>query len=160
MKARLVLRYGLAGLLGGLALAGCSGGRDTAHTATNEVAHGTITPTANVPALLGQSIDSLRHRLGPPLPLPASYPGPLAKENQLLTDDSAVSFRAGGLLLVASYSARTRRVHDLLLLGHHEDSLMGRATLRPNASEYLVLPVFAANTSQLIGLRVVPAAAQ
>lgn len=156
MNVRFVLRYSLACGLGSAALAGCSGGRDTSHTASNEAAHGIIAPTANVPALLGQSIDSLRRRLGPPLLLPKYYDPMLVRENRLTRDDSAASFRAGGLVVVASYNARTRQVRDLLLLGHHEDSLMGRATLRSNASEYLVLPVFVANSSQLIGLRVVP----
>jgi hypothetical protein len=58
---------------------------------------------------------------------------------------------------VASYNARSRQVRDLLLLGHHEDSLMGRAHLRPNAATYLVMPVFRDNRSfRLLGLRVIP----
>jgi hypothetical protein len=68
------------------------------------------------------------------------------------------TFRTGGLTLVASYNARSREVRDLLLLGHHEDSLMGRAHLQANTPSYLVMPVFYnGNAYRLLGLRVIPA---
>jgi hypothetical protein len=70
--------------------------------------------------------------------------------------DSLLAFRTGGLTLIASYNAHTRQVRDLLVLGHQEDSLMARASLRANTNEYLLLPVFLTNRpNRLVGLRVV-----
>ncbi len=70
--------------------------------------------------------------------------------------DSLVAFRSGGLTLVASYNIRTGQVRDLLVLGRHEDSLMARASLRTNARNYLIMPVFLANKpNHLLGLRIV-----
>jgi len=115
---------------------------------------------ANVPALIGLTIDELAGRLGPRQPLPASFAA-LAEEepaatNQAVSPDSLASFQTGGLTLIASYSTRSRQVHDLLVLGHNEDSLMARAALRSSARQYLVLPVFASDRpSYLLGLRVI-----
>ena len=155
-KLRWVARVLAAG--SAWALGACSGAHEQAHAPTVSVRHGTVAATANVPALLGASIDGLRHRLGQPRPLPAGFSDP----SMLVMDttelpDSAVAFRLGGLLLIASYNAHTRQVRDFLLLGQHEDSLMGRASLRPNAADYLVLPVFREdNAGRLLGLRIVP----
>ncbi|MGI4762680.1 MAG: hypothetical protein ACRYF0_18360 [Janthinobacterium lividum] len=133
-------------------LAGCSG----AHEPTQVVGattHAAVAPTANVPALLGSSIDGLRSRLGTAHPLPAGYLDPLSAG--IASTDSLLSFRTGGLQLVATYNAQTRQVRDLLVLGQQEDSLMGRASLRSSAREYLVLPVFRPdNPQRLLGLRV------
>ena len=146
-------------LLAGLLLAtSCSG----AHEPTQLIAtppHAAIIPTANVPALLGASIDSLRHRLGAAQPLPVGFADPLnvaVAANSTARADSQAAFRTGGLTLVANYNARTRQVSDLLLLGQQEDSLMGRASLQTNAHSYLVLPVFRQDApTRLLGLRIV-----
>jgi hypothetical protein len=114
-----------------------------------------VAPTADVPALLGASIDGLRQRLGPSQPLPPHIAAALPDATLRLAD-SVATFRTGGLTLVASYNARSRQVRDLLLLGHHEDSLMGRAHLRANSPNYLIMPVFAAgNSFRLLGLRII-----
>ena len=140
---------------GSIGLGACSGSHEPAHVPA-AAAHSSIAPTANVPVLLQTSIDGLRRQLGTAQPLPASfnaYQQGLANTGSI---DSVAAFRTGGLTMVVSYDAHTRRVRDLLLLGHHEDSLMGRGALRADASEYLVLPVFrAGNTSHLLGLRVI-----
>lgn len=140
--------------------AACSGAHEPAQR-TPDAPHrplSGIKPTANLPALLNQPIDKLQQQLGP---LPA-LPGSLV-EAMRLTDlaphatDSLATFRTGGLVLIASYDIHTRRVHDMLLLGHHEDSLMQRAALRFDAPNYLVLPAF--QTKQpgvLLGLRIIP----
>ena len=139
---------------GCLAMAACSRTHEKAHVP--DTAHGIITPTTNVPALLDASIDGLRQRLGPPQALPAPVRQAFAANKNLVTADSMTAFRTGGLTLIANYDASTRQVHDLLLLGHHEDSLMGRASLRANAGNYILLPVFRdGQASQLMGLRVV-----
>jgi hypothetical protein len=138
-------------------LAGCSGAHESAQATA--VAHAGVAPTTNVPALVGMSIDDLHRRLGASQTPPASLTdpsGPLAGQNEQAMQDSVVTFQAGGLTLVASYEVHTRQVRDLLLLGHHEDSLMARATLRSNASSYLVLPVFRVDKpNSLLGIRIV-----
>jgi hypothetical protein len=145
-------------LLGGIWLSACSGAHEPVQTPL-AAAHAGVAPTANVPALVGLSIDNLQRRLGPTQPIPSAFATPaaiLGADDSLTSQDSVASFKAGTLTLIACYSPRTRQVHDLLLLGHHEDSLMARAALRPNASKYLVLPVFGTNKpNYLVGLRVV-----
>ena len=148
-----------AGILAGSAsaLAACSGAHEPARVpVSGGAARSTVAPTANVPALLGKSIDGLRRDLGPAA-LPKDFVDPLlALADSAQLPDSIKAFRTGGLTIVASYDARTRQVRDLLLLGRHEDSLMGRASLRSNAAEYLVLPVFCVGSpNRLLGLRVV-----
>ncbi|MGI4867271.1 MAG: hypothetical protein ACRYFZ_25360 [Janthinobacterium lividum] len=138
-----------------LLLAGCSGGREPHHMPATDMVHAQVAPTTDVPALLGTSIDGLRRRLGASQPLPAALTAALPEAALSLTD-SVTTFRTGGLTVVASYNARSRQVRDLLLLGHHEDSLMGRARLRSNAPNYLVMPVFYTGSSfRLLGLRVI-----
>ncbi len=140
---------------GGL-LAACSGAHEPRHVASASSEPVRVAPTADVPALLGVSIDGLRQRLGAARPVPAAVAEALP-ESRLAVVDSATAFRTGGLTLVASYDARSRQVRDLLVLGHHEDSLMGRARLRPHAPNYLVMPVFyTGNTFRLLGVRVIP----
>jgi hypothetical protein len=139
-------------------LAACSGAHESAQ-ATVAATHAGAAPTTNVPALVGMSIDDLHRRLGvaqTPPPSLTDPSGPLAGQNEQAMQDSVVTFQTGGLTLVASYDVHTRQVRDLLLLGHHEDSLMARATLRSNASSYLVLPVFRVDKpNSLLGLRIV-----
>ncbi|RZK28815.1 MAG: hypothetical protein EOO57_20440 [Hymenobacter sp.] len=136
-------------------MAGCSGGREPHHAPAPGTVRAQVAPTANIPVLLGASIDGLRQRLGPSRPLPPHLAAALP-EATLQLADSVATFRTGGLTLVASYDARSRQVRDLLLLGHHEDSLMGRAHLRVNAPNYLVMPVFYTDNSfRLLGLRVI-----
>ena len=153
-------RWRLGGLLlaiGGLA--GCSGAHEPVQVASNPTPPAAA-PTTNVPALLGLSIDSLHRRLGPVQPLPGNL-GSLANLFGRSTtgsagQDSLASFRTGGLTLIASYSARTRQVSDLLVLGNREDSLVARAALHANASNYLLLPVFRPDQpGRLLGLRVI-----
>lgn len=143
----------------GLLLAGCSGAHESRRVPAADIVHAQIAPTTDVPALVGASIDGLRQRLGASVPLPASLrTGAATATLQGATgaSDSVATFRTGGLVLLASYDARSRRVHDLLLLGHHEDSLMRRARLRPNAAGYLVMPMFYKGHSfRLFGLRVI-----
>ena len=150
---------GLRSLSLSLLLASCSRSPEPARKAGTGPARAQIAPTANVPALLGVSIDGLRHRLGPPQPLPAAL---RPSEATLFVGASAgelvslATFRTGGLTLVASYDTRSREVRDLLLLGQHEDSLMGRAALRANAVNYLIMPVFyVGSANRLLGLRVI-----
>ena len=146
-------------LLAGLVLAAsCSGAHEPTQQ-TTAAPRAAIIPTANVPALLSASIDSLRHQLGTAQPLPAGFADPLnvaVAANSAARADSQAAFRTGGLTLVASYNARTRQVNDILLLGQQEDSLMGRASLRTNSRSYLVLPVFRQDSpTRLLGLRIV-----
>lgn len=139
-------------------LAGCSGAHEPTQ-AVGTTTHAAVAPTANVPALLGSSIDELRSRLGAAYPLPTGYLDPLSDGTG--STDSMLAFRTGGLQLVAAYNARTRQVRDLLVLGRQEDSLMGQASLRSNAREYLVLPVFRPdNPHRLLGLRVLATSQQ
>ena len=137
----------------------CSGTHEPTQ-ATAPTARARVARVANVPALVGLSIDELAGRLGPRQPVPTGFAaaaaGPAAAGPPVAAD-SLASFRAGGLTLIASYSASSREVRDLLVLGHHEDSLMALAALRSSARRYLVLPVFASNRpNYLLGLRVVP----
>jgi hypothetical protein len=145
----------------GLNVLGCSGSHESRRVPPSLVGHVRVAPTADVPALLGISIDELQQRLGPPQPLPGHF---MASEVGVLLHasqgrlDSLVAFRTGGLQVLATYNTHSRQVRDLLLLGHHEDSLMGRARLRSNTADYLVMPVFRDNRSfRLLGLRVIPA---
>jgi hypothetical protein len=146
-----------AAALGGglLVLAACSRTHEPRHVAGPGSTPVQVAPTTDVPALLGASIDGLRQRLGATRPLPQALAAAMP-EARLALPDSVTTFRTGGLTLVASYNARSREVRDLLLLGHHEDSLMGRARLRADAPGYLVMPVFYnGNTFRLLGLRVI-----
>ncbi|MFD1872978.1 hypothetical protein [Hymenobacter bucti] len=147
------------GLSLGLGLAACSGAHEQ-HRGALPPAPVQVAPTTDVPALLGASIDEVRRRLGPAQPLPGRF---TASQASMLfyagqgPADSVTTFRTGGLLVLASYNAHSRRVRDFLLLGHHEDSLMGRARLHTSAANYLVMPVFYDNRSfRLLGLRVIP----
>jgi hypothetical protein len=143
----------LALALGGLLLAACSSSHEPPHTPGAGPARVQVAPTTDVPALLGKSIDGLRQQLGARQPLPA---GLTAIDTSINSPDSLAAFRTGGLTLIASYDARSREVRDLLLLGSHEDSLMGRANLRTNATNYLIMPVFyGRNSHRLKGLRIV-----
>ena len=144
-------------LVAGGGLAACSGAHEQAQVAATTARMSVA--TTNVPALLGLSIDELRQRLGAAQLPPASLIDPngaLMGQREQAMQDSVVTFQTGGLTLAASYDPRTRQVHDLLVLGRHEDSLMAKAALRSNASTYLVLPVFRVNEpNSLLGLRVV-----
>jgi hypothetical protein len=144
-----------AALSASLVLAACSRTHEPRHVAGNASTHVQVAPTADVPALLGVSIDGLHQRLGKAQPLPDALAASMP-EARLALPDSVTTFRTGGLTVVASYNARSREVRDLLLLGHHEDSLMGRAHLQANAPNYLVMPVFYnGDTYRLLGLRVI-----
>lgn len=117
-----------------------------------------VAPTTNLPKLLNQPIETLQQQL---IALPV-LPGSLIDATRMSdlaprVTDSLLTFRAGGLLLIASYDIQTRRVHDMLLLGHHEDSLMQRAALRFDAANYLVLPAFQMRRkSKFLGIRIIP----
>ena len=111
----------------------------------------------NVPSIIHLTIDQLVRRLGPRRPLPAGFADPvhasmLLRQEQL---DSSGFFQYRGLALVVAYNERTRRVSDLLVLGADENELMRRANLELGAADYLVLPVFEAQSpARLMGLRV------
>lgn len=114
-------------------------------------------PQLNVPALLHFSIDEMNRQVGPRLPLPPGFFDPVQAPlvQRGIPMDSATLFRSRGLVMVAAYNDRTRRVNDLLLLGTNENELMHRAQLRLGAANYLVLPVFEVrNPTRLMGLRV------
>lgn len=144
-------------LLAGSCLASCSGTHEQAQVVAT--AARTSAATTNVPMLLGLSIDELQQRLGAAHQPPASLTDPngaLMGQQEQAMQDSVVTFQTGGLTLAASYDPRTRQVRDLLVLGHHEDSLMAKAALRSNSPNYLVLPVFRVNEpNSLLGLRIV-----
>jgi hypothetical protein len=139
---------------------GCSGAHEQHRVPLPPAEHVQVAPTTDVPALLGISIDGLRQRLGTPQPLPKRFA--TSEASRLLYTsqgrlDSLMVFRTGGLVVLASFNIHSRQVRDLLLLGRHEDSLMGRARLQPNAANYLVMPVFHDNRSfRLLGLRIIP----
>lgn len=137
-------------------IAGCSGSHEPTQTVPTPP-RASITPTTNVPALLGKSIDDLRSKLGPAQALPANFKDPLLTVTGASSvADSLAAFPTGGLTVVARYDARTRQVRDLLVLGSHEDSLMARASLRASARRYLLMPVFFADRpSHLVGLRII-----
>ena len=111
----------------------------------------------DLPHLLSLDVDGLGRRLGPAQPVPATFTDP-AKAPLLqlgYTADSVALFRQQGLRIVVSYSYRSRRVIDILLLGANEDSLMQRAKLLPAAPNYMVLPVFKTeHPTELLGVRV------
>ncbi len=144
-------------LLVGSGLAACSGAHEQAQVVAT--AARASAATTNVPALLGLSIDELRQRLGAAHLPPATLTdpnGPMMGQREQAMQDSVVTFQTGGLTLAVSYDPGTRQVHDLLVLGHHEDTLMAKAALRSSASNYLVMPVFKVNEpNSLLGLRVV-----
>jgi hypothetical protein len=143
----------LALALASLLPAACSSSHEPPQVPAKGPAHVQVAPTTDVPALLGKSIDGLRQQLGSRQPVPA---GLVAIDTSTNSPDSLAAFHTGGLILIASYDARSREVRDLLLLGNHEDSLMGRAGLRTNAANYLIMPVFyGRNSHRLMGLRVI-----
>lgn len=149
----------LSGLLAAASMAGgCSGAHEPAQHAAAGHAMAQVQATANVPALLGTSIEGLRRRLGPSQPLPALLNDPIRQaELAPRATDSLLTFSTGGLLLTVSYDIRSRRVNDLFLYGQHEDSLMQRAALRPDAASYVVLPAFQSRRpGHLLGVRVIP----
>ena len=161
--AALLLRSGKALLsaslmlaAGGLA-AGCSGAHEPAQQAEHAASRRPARPVVNVPAMLGKPINSLRQHLEGNVPLPAAYrDANVYAYLDAAAADSIQAFRSGRLLLLACYDIPSRRVHDLLLLGRHEDSLMQQAALSPNVANYLVLPIFQAKRAgSLLGLRVV-----
>ena len=136
---------------------GCSGAHEPTQTLPN-VPRTSVAPTANVPALLGKSIDALRTKLGAAQQMPRSFMDPVVASSAAPSGsaDSLEAFRTGGLTLVASYDARTREVRDLLIVGRHEDSLMARASLQASARNYLIMPVFySGRHNHLLGLRVI-----
>jgi hypothetical protein len=150
----------VAALSLGLSTLGCSGSHEQRRVPLPQVRHVHVTPTTDVPTLVGLSIDGLRQHLGPPQPLPAQFTTSEASD-LLFTSrgrlDSLLAFRTGGVMVLATYNSHSRQVRDLLLLGHHEDSLMARAHLRTGAANYLVMPVFRDSRSfRLLGLRVIP----
>lgn len=157
MLRRLAPDYSKWLLLASGWLGACSGAHEP--TQNSPAAHARIAPTTNVQALVGMSIDGLSNRLGTSIAQPTNLAEPIQawkEASGLALHDSLAAFQTGDLTLIASYNARTRQVHDLVLLGHHEDSLMARAGLHSNASTYLILPVFAIDRpNHLLGLRIV-----
>ena len=117
-----------------------------------------VAPVLDVPQLLGLSIDELVPRLGPFRSAPSQLADPAVASLVSLGEapDSLAFFESRGLELLATYDPRSRRVLDLVLLGHNEDVLMQRAQLQPSTRSYVVLPVYqASHAGQLLGVRVV-----
>lgn len=117
-------------------------------------------PVVDVPSLLALTIDELPARLGRPGPLPANFidPAVVALNQIQIPLDSVAFFRCRGQGFVVTYNAKTRRLIDVLLLGHDEDLLMQRGHLVPDAASYLMVPVFeVGNVMAIQGIRVIPA---
>jgi hypothetical protein len=154
---RVLQLYGAGlGLAAFWGVAGCTRSHEPAQVPPTPLP-ASVAATANVPALLGVSIDSLRSRLGPAQALPPNFEDPSAITTDVLHPaDSLVAFRIGSLTVVASYNAHTRQVRDLLVLGQQEASIMARASLQANARSYLIMPVFfASRPGHLLGLRII-----
>ncbi|SMB98072.1 hypothetical protein SAMN00120144_4165 [Hymenobacter roseosalivarius DSM 11622] len=66
------------------------------------------------------------------------------------------TFETGGVTLVVTFNARTRKVRDIVMTGNNEEELMQRGNLTLTASSYIVLPVFAPEAATtLLGVRVI-----
>ncbi|MDQ2771256.1 MAG: hypothetical protein M3Y54_12235 [Bacteroidota bacterium] len=158
----LLLGAGVAGVV----LLACSHTSEPAHEpsleklTTSPAQKRAVQPVVDVPFLLTLTVDELPTRLGRPGRVPATFIDPsVVALNQIQSSiDSSTYFRYRGQEFVVSYNARTRRLNDVLLLGHNEDLLMQRGHLVPAAASYLLVPVFELrNATALQGLRVVPA---
>lgn len=117
-------------------------------------------PVVDVPSLLALTVDELPARLGRPGRVPATFVDPaVVALNQIqIPLDSVAFFRCRGQGFVVTYNAKTRRLIDVLLLGHDEELLMQRGHLAPDAASYLLVPVFEVrNATAVLGLRVIPA---
>ncbi|WP_375419244.1 hypothetical protein [uncultured Hymenobacter sp.] len=115
-------------------------------------------PLINLPPALPLAPAAFRAHFGRSRPVGASFVDPgkaLADKN--MPADSVVLFELPGLSMVVSFQPGTRRVYDVLLLGADEATLMRQATLRPDDTSYLLLPVFdSRRADHLLGLRVIP----
>ena len=140
--------FGLAGA--------CSGAHEAKHDSISTVAaplH--ATPRLDVPGLLTLSIDEVRHRLGPPRPVPPALRDPTLLPQPNESVDSTALFQYQGLSVVVSYDHPTRQVKDLTLMGDNEEELMSQGSLQLGAADYVVLPIFQERRpTELMGLRV------
>lgn len=130
---------------------------ETLAPAARRPEHGRVGP--DVVALLSQSIDQVRQRLGPPRETRDMVLGPEPTPAQLRTQQAEEwinTFEREQTTIVVTFNARTRKVRDLVLLGPDEDVLMRRAGLELVDERYLALPVAdPAEPSKTIGVRVV-----
>ncbi|OUJ74133.1 hypothetical protein [Hymenobacter crusticola] len=114
----------------------------------------------DVTALVGRNIDQLRRKLGPPREAAKQNLGlePTPAQKQTAAGENwNNTFEKDGTTLIVSFNARTRKVHDIIVVGDDEEELMRRGKLTLTALNYIVLPVLnPENTSRVLGLRVVP----
>jgi len=144
-----------------LGLAACTG-----RSTVSEKRITSVEPSLPAPApfdaagLLGRNIDQLRRKLGSPLEAVSPVPGmepPAAQKHTEAGENWNNTFEKNSTTLIVSFSARTRKVHDIIMLGSNEEELMRRGKLTLNALNYIVVPVLnPQNTNKLLGLRVIP----
>ena len=141
----------------GLWAGACSGTHEQPAERTAAAQQPAARPVLNVPALVGASIDELERQLGPLQAVPRlADPAALLPVRPGDDFDAMGAFARPPLLLVVTYSTRTRQVGDLLVVGRNEPLLMQQAQLAVTAPTYLVLPVFQTDkAAQLLGLRII-----
>jgi hypothetical protein len=114
----------------------------------------------DVTALLGRTIDQVRRKLGSPRETITQDLGPEptpAQKRTAASENWTNTFEKNGTTLIVNFSARTRKVHDIIVVGDDEEELMRRSKLTLTALNYIVLPVLnPQNTSRVLGLRVIP----
>ena len=111
--------------------------------------------------MLGRNIDQLRRMLGPPLEAAARdarAAEPTAAQKRTPKGENwNNTFEKNGTTLIVSFSARTRKVHDIIVVGNDEDELMHRSNINLTAVNYIIVPVLnPENTNQVLGVRVIP----
>jgi len=153
--------YHLLPLLAILGLAACTG-----RSTVSEKRVSTVEPPRNMPVpfdvttLLGRNIDQVRRKLGSPLESHTQALGPepaAAKKNTLEGENWNNTFQKNGTTFIVSFSARTRKVHDIIVLGNNEEELMRRSKLTLTDLNYIVVPVLnPQNTNEVLGIRMIP----
>ncbi|WP_133272179.1 hypothetical protein [Hymenobacter radiodurans] len=121
----------------------------------------TLPVAVDLPSLVGYSIEEIRERLGAPRETQAEplavQPKPRNSKSLRIKDEGWINtFETGGVTLIVTFNARTRKVRDIVMTGNNEEELMQRGNLTLTAPSYIVLPVFAPETAtQLSGVRVI-----
>lgn len=142
-------------------LAACTGRSTVGERRVSAAVHAPTGHTPfNLPSLLGCTIDQVRQKLGSPLETTKQELGPEPTEVQKRTPASenwSNTFKSKGTTFIVNFSANTRKVHDIIVLGNDEDELMQRSNLTLTALNYIVVPVLnPENTSQVLGVRMIP----
>lgn len=125
------------------------------------VAPPTTVPVAvDLPTLAGYTIEQVRQQLGAPQTQaepPPAQPQPRSSRSLRIKDEGwANTFETGGVTLIVTFNARTRKVRDIVMNGSNEEELMQRGNLILTAPSYIVLPVFAPEAvTTLLGIRVI-----